>query len=89
VYTFLGVIPWTYALTYMGVVVEDNWERVLGYFDVPTLIIGGILVAGAALWYVRRRRSRASAVSGEVDVESDLLQSEERRREKVVEGDPE
>jgi LPXTG-motif cell wall-anchored protein len=87
-YTFLGVIPWTYALTYMGVVVEDNWERVLGYFDVPTLIIGGILVAGAALWYVRRRRSRAAAVSG-VDVESDLRQSEDRRREKVVEGDPE
>jgi membrane protein DedA with SNARE-associated domain len=88
-YTFLGVIPWTYALTYVGVVVEDNWERVLGYFDVPTLIIGGILVAGAALWYVRRRRSRAAAVSGEADVRSDLLQSEDRRRERVVEGDPE
>ena len=57
-YTFLGVIPWTYALTYLGVVVGANWERVLDWFDIPTLIIGA-LVAGAALWwYLRRRRAR-------------------------------
>ena len=58
IYTFLGVIPWTYALTYVGVVVEGNWERVLGYFDVPTLVIAGILVGGALFWYIRRRRQR-------------------------------
>jgi membrane protein DedA with SNARE-associated domain len=61
VYTFFGVIPWTYALTYVGVVVEDNWERVLGFFDVPTLIIGGAVVAGAVAWYMRRRRQRRAA----------------------------
>ena len=58
-YTFLGVIPWTYALTYVGVLVEDNWERVLDYFDIPTLIIGLSLVAAAAIWYVGRRRRAA------------------------------
>lgn len=57
VYTFLGCIPWTFALTYLGVLVEGNWERVLHYFDVPTLIIGGLIVVGAAIWYVRRRRA--------------------------------
>jgi membrane protein DedA with SNARE-associated domain len=57
-YTFLGVIPWTYALTYVGVVVEDNWERVLGYFDIPTLIIGALIVVGAAVFVIRRRRAR-------------------------------
>jgi membrane protein DedA with SNARE-associated domain len=59
-YTFLGVIPWTYALTYVGVVVEDNWQQVVDYFNVPTLIIGTILVAAVGVWYVRRRKERAS-----------------------------
>jgi membrane protein DedA with SNARE-associated domain len=63
VYTFLGVIPWTFALTYVGVVVEGNWERVVGYFDIPTLIIGTALVVSAAYWYVRRRRRAAATGS--------------------------
>lgn len=58
VYTFLGVIPWTFALTWLGVVVKDNWVSVLSYFDVPTLVIGTLLVAGAAFFYIRRRRAR-------------------------------
>jgi membrane protein DedA with SNARE-associated domain len=57
-YTFLGVIPWTFALTWLGLVVEDNWERVLDYFDWPTLIIGTLLVIGAGIWYWRRRKQR-------------------------------
>jgi membrane protein DedA with SNARE-associated domain len=60
-YTFLGVIPWTYALTYVGVVVEDRWDQVLDYFDVPTLIIGTLVVAAAVVFYVRRRRQRRAA----------------------------
>jgi LPXTG-motif cell wall-anchored protein len=58
VYTFLGVIPWTFALAWVGVEVKDNWEEVVGYFDLPTLIIAGLLVAGAVWWYLRRRRRR-------------------------------
>ncbi|CAN5750738.1 DedA family protein [soil metagenome] len=57
-YTFLGCIPWTYALTWLGVVVKDNWERVLGYFDLPTLIIGALVVVAAVVWYLRRRKQR-------------------------------
>lgn len=60
-YTFLGVIPWTYALTYLGLVVEDNWEKVLGYFDIPTLLIGGAVVGAAIIWYLRRRKLRQAA----------------------------
>ncbi len=60
-YTFLGVIPWTYALTYLGFVVGNRWEQVLGYFDIPTLIIGGGLVVIAAVWYLRRRKARKAA----------------------------
>jgi membrane protein DedA with SNARE-associated domain len=59
IYTFLGVIPWTYALTWVGVLVKDNWERVAHFFDLPTYLIAGALAAGAIAWYLRRRRRRA------------------------------
>ncbi|HYI44303.1 MAG TPA: DedA family protein [Actinomycetota bacterium] len=69
IYTFLGCIPWTFALTYLGVLVEGNWERVLHYFDVPTLIIGGLIVVGAVFWYLRRRRAnrQVSSISEATD----------------------
>lgn len=60
-YTFLGVIPWSFALTYLGYVVGDRWEEVLNYFDIPTLIIGVALVLIAAVWYLRRRKARNAA----------------------------
>lgn len=56
IYTFLGVIPWTFALTYLGVVVKGNWEKVLGYFNLPTILIGTALVILATGWYLGRRR---------------------------------
>jgi membrane protein DedA with SNARE-associated domain len=63
-YTFLGVIPWTFGLTWVGWIVEDNWESVVDYFDLPTLIIGVALVGGGTWWYLRRRAARKrSAVS--------------------------
>lgn len=56
VFTFLGVIPWTFGLAYAGVLVGENWESVYSYFDIPTLIIGGVLVIAAGVWYLRRRK---------------------------------
>lgn len=58
VYTFLGVVPWTYGLAYLGVVLGENWERVLGYFDLPTLLIAGTLVVVVGIWYLRRRKQQ-------------------------------
>jgi membrane protein DedA with SNARE-associated domain len=72
-YTFLGVIPWTLALTWIGVVVGENWEKVLEYFDLPTLIISVGIVVVALVWYVRRRRKARANQSDEVDLRSDLL----------------
>lgn len=59
-YTFLGVIPWTFGLTYLGVVVGDNWERVVDYFNAPTLIIIAVLIVAGAVWFLRRRRQKES-----------------------------
>jgi membrane protein DedA with SNARE-associated domain len=57
-YTTLGVIPWTFALAWLGIVVEDNWEKVLNYFDIPTLVIGTTLIVITGIWYLRRRKQR-------------------------------
>ncbi len=66
IFTTLGVIPWTWGLTYLGVVVGHNWEKVYAYFDIPTLIIGSVLVITAVWWYLRRRKALALA-SAEAD----------------------
>lgn len=69
-YTFLGVVPWTFALAWLGVVVEDNWESVLNYFDIPTLIIGVSLVVIAGVWWWRRRKARNNgALTEETTIE--------------------
>jgi membrane protein DedA with SNARE-associated domain len=58
-YTFLGVVPWTFGLAYLGVLVKDNWENVFGYFNLPTLLIAAALLVAAALWLLRHRRARS------------------------------
>jgi membrane protein DedA with SNARE-associated domain len=73
-YTFLGCIPWTFALTWVGVIVEDNWERVLEYFNLPTLIIGALVVLAAGAWYLRRRKQRKAlraAASDTIDSQAE------------------
>jgi membrane protein DedA with SNARE-associated domain len=62
-YTTLGAIPWTAALGIAGYALGANWEHVSNDFHGPTYIIFGLLVAGLAVWAVRRRR-RASAAAG-------------------------
>jgi LPXTG-motif cell wall-anchored protein len=89
VYTFLGVIPWTYALAYAGVLVGDNWERVAHLFDLPTYLIAGALALAAALWYVRRRRRRASQPASQADLRRDLLEPADRHPDELVDRDAE
>lgn len=69
-YTFLGVIPWTFALAWAGVVVKDNWEKVVGYFDLPTLLIGGALLVAAGVWYLRRRAQRKREAASSTGAEN-------------------
>lgn len=57
-YTFAGVIPWTFALTYAGVVVGDNWEEVADRFSLPSIIIVVVILGAAGYWYLRRRRQK-------------------------------
>ncbi|HEV3475785.1 MAG TPA: DedA family protein [Actinomycetota bacterium] len=55
-FTFLGCLPWTFALAWAGLVLGDNWEAVVRYGEPVSLAIGAIGVALIAWWLLRRRR---------------------------------
>ncbi|MGH2765997.1 MAG: DedA family protein [Actinomycetota bacterium] len=57
-YTFLGCLPWTFALTWAGVLLGDNWETFLRYGDPISWAIAGISVALIAWWLIRRYRAQ-------------------------------
>jgi membrane protein DedA with SNARE-associated domain len=63
-YTTLGAIPWTAALGIAGYAVGANWEHVANDFHGPTYVIAAVLVAGLAVWLVRRRRRGNAGAAG-------------------------
>lgn len=52
-YTFLGSYPFCYALAYLGQQLGEHWHELEGTFRKYDVVIGIILVAGAA-WWIRR-----------------------------------
>ena len=60
-YTFLGCLPWTFALTWAGMLLGDNWETFLRYGDPISWVIAGISVFLIAWWLIRRYRARRAA----------------------------
>jgi membrane protein DedA with SNARE-associated domain len=66
VYTFLGVLPWTFALAGLGFLLGQQWELVERYFRPISLAVAVLVVAGGAWWLLRRRsRARAEALREE------------------------
>jgi membrane protein DedA with SNARE-associated domain len=57
-YTFLGCLPWTFALTWAGLLLGDNWETVLRYGEPISWAIAAIGVAVMAWWLIRRSLAR-------------------------------
>ncbi|MFH0955816.1 MAG: DedA family protein [Candidatus Falkowbacteria bacterium] len=53
VYSFLGSLPWCYALAYIGKKLGDNWDTLGVYFHKFDFVIGIVIIVGVA-WYVRR-----------------------------------
>ena len=65
-YTFLGALPWSLALAYVGFQLGENWDTLGGYFHSADIIIGVLLVIGLT-WYVWRHvRNLKKDASGEV-----------------------
>jgi membrane protein DedA with SNARE-associated domain len=56
-YTFLGCLPWTFALTWAGMLLGANWESFLRYGNPISWAIAAITVAVVAWWLIRRIRA--------------------------------
>src|SRR3954468_8118019 len=56
-YTFLGCVPWVFALTYLGYVLGENWETIGNYLHYLDFAVAAALVTGAVYLFWRWRRS--------------------------------
>lgn len=53
VYTFVGSLIWCLALAWIGMKLGEHWNTLGPYFHRFDVVIGVVLVLGAA-WYIRR-----------------------------------
>jgi membrane protein DedA with SNARE-associated domain len=56
-YTFLGCLPWTFALTAVGWAVGSQWLVVEHYLKPISYVIAAGLVLWVAVWFARRVRA--------------------------------
>ncbi|MFA5034866.1 MAG: DedA family protein [Candidatus Margulisiibacteriota bacterium] len=49
-YSFLGSIPWCFALTYLGYLLGSNWLVIRKYGDIIDILVGLVILAFVARW---------------------------------------
>ena len=54
IYTFLGSLPWCWALAYVGYKLGPRWPSLREYFHRFDLVIG-VAIAAAVIWFVHNR----------------------------------
>ena len=59
-YTFLGCVPWVFALTYLGYFLGENWEMIGDYLHYLDYAVALGVLAGAVYLFLRWRSSRSS-----------------------------
>ena len=60
IYTLLGCIPWVFALTYLGYVLGENWERIGDFLHYLDYAVAVAFIVGVVYVIWRWRSSRAS-----------------------------
>ena len=53
IYTFLGSLPWCFALAYIGKILGENWDKIRIYFQRADLLIAILFLAAIALFIYR------------------------------------
>jgi len=60
VYTFLGCVPWVFALTYLGYLLGENWTRIGDFLHYLDYAVAVAFFVGVIYLFWRWRSSRAS-----------------------------
>jgi membrane protein DedA with SNARE-associated domain len=66
-YTFLGSLPWCYALAYVGHYLGKNWASIKNYFHGADIVIGVLILLGIAYWVWHHFKPEKVEVSSEED----------------------
>jgi membrane protein DedA with SNARE-associated domain len=61
-YTLAGSLPWSFALTYAGLIMGRNWSALEVYFKKFDLVIGGLIIF-LIVWWLWRYFSFQGALS--------------------------
>lgn len=56
IYTFLGSLPWTALILYLGVLFGENWKELLAYGHEASIIVVIALVVVAVVYFFRKKR---------------------------------
>ena len=67
VYTFLGCLPWTFALTALGYALGSQWEVVERFLRPISIAIALVVLAAAAWWLYRRWQEQRRPAPTEPD----------------------
>ena len=62
IFTFLGCLPWVFALTFIGKQAGDNWEQWKNALHYVDYAVAAAIVVGIVVLVVRRRRRRVADV---------------------------
>jgi membrane protein DedA with SNARE-associated domain len=66
-YTVLGCLPWTFALTWLGYTLGHRWDEVEAVMRPFAWAIAALLVVAIAVWVWRRWRQVRAEAAPEVD----------------------
>ena len=61
-YTFVGCVPWVFALTYFGYLLGENWDQLGSYLHYLDYMVALGVLAGAIYLFLRWRSARSSRV---------------------------
>ena len=63
IFTFLGSLPWVFALTFIGKQAGANWEDWKDNLHYVDYAVAAMIVIGVAWLFIRARRKRAEATA--------------------------